>query len=274
MLISLPNAFGDAATNMAIDAALLESMPEGLAAFRHYGWLEPTATFGYAQHYQNVVSELASGHRPIESTQASAALSQKRAQASHLPAGISHTTFVRRLTGGGIVDHRDDWTYALVIHSSLPCAATPATTLYEQIHRAISQSLNEMEIKNHLAPCPKACDSPLPQGSSIARIAKEGASQCFVNPAANDVLRLDGQKIAGAAMKRNRYGLLIQGSIDRDALPETFDFIKFQEHLLPQLATALDLPIGKLEDIRPLFNSEQIEHEKQRFSSEAWNQRR
>ena len=37
MLIALPNAIGDAATNMAIDAALLAHMPVGLAAFRHYG---------------------------------------------------------------------------------------------------------------------------------------------------------------------------------------------------------------------------------------------
>jgi len=237
MLIALPNAFGDAPTNMAIDAALLENIPEGLAAFRHYGWLEPSATFGYAQHYTEV--ELSTG---------------------------KHLTLVRRLTGGGIVDHRNDWTYVLVIHSSLPCAATPATELYAQVHRAISLSLIEMGIKSHLAPCPRHCDEA-PQ-------ANDTPSQCFVTPAANDVLRPDGQKIAGAAMKRNRQGLLIQGSLDRAALPEAFDFAAFQEHLLTQCATALDLPLGELEDIRPLFNSECIEREKQRFFSEAWNERR
>ena len=71
MFIALPNAFGDAATNMAIDAALLADMPVGLAAFRHYGWQEPAATFGYTQQYHKVVSELASGHTPIKPTQAS-----------------------------------------------------------------------------------------------------------------------------------------------------------------------------------------------------------
>ena len=86
MLIALPNAFGDAATNMAIDAALLAHMPVGLAAFRHYGWQEPAATFGYTQQYHKVVTELASGYAPIE------------------PAEV-RTTLTRRMTGGGIVDH-------------------------------------------------------------------------------------------------------------------------------------------------------------------------
>jgi lipoate-protein ligase A len=38
------------------------------------------------------------------------------------------------------------------------------------------------------------------------------ASQCFVGAEQNDVL-WRGQKIAGAAQRRNRQGLLIQGSV-------------------------------------------------------------
>jgi hypothetical protein len=75
-------------------------------------------------------------------------------------------------------------------------------------------------------------------------------------------------------MKRTRHGLLIQGSLDRSALPPAFDYPTFQAQLLTQLAAALHLPLGQLEDIRPLFNSARIEQEKQRFASEAWNQRR
>lgn len=263
MLIALPKAFGDAATNMAIDAALLETIPKGLAAFRHYAWLEPAATFGYAQKYADVASELTSGHEPVESAQASLTQNARRARAS------SHATITRRLTGGGIVDHRNDWTYALILHHSLSAVSTPATDLYEQIHHAISQTLAKMDIESHLAPCPKACDNPHP----ASRIPYP-ASRCFVTPAANDVLRPDGQKIAGAAMKRSRSGLLIQGSLDRAALPETFDYAIFQQNLIPQLATAFEIPTGELEDLRPLFNSECIEREKQRFASEVWNQKR
>ncbi|MGZ0656049.1 lipoate--protein ligase family protein [Coraliomargarita sp. W4R53] len=237
MLIALPNAFGDAVTNMAIDAALLESMPSGLAAFRHYAWLEPAVTFGYAQSYTEIEQSTDS---PI--------------------------TLVRRLTGGGIVDHRNDWTYALILQRALPCTTIPATELYLRIHRAISLALKEMDIETQLAPCPRHCNQ--------APIPATAPSQCFVTPAANDVLHLEGQKIAGAAMKRTRQGLLIQGSIDRGALPESFDFANFQKRLITQLSSTLELPLGELEDIRPLFNSERIEREKIRFAGEAWNKKR
>ena len=247
MLIALPNAFGDAATNMAIDAALLAHMPVGLAAFRHYGWLEPAATFGYTQQYHKVVTELASGHAPIEPAQA-------------------RTTLTRRMTGGGIVDHRNDWTYALILNSSVSAASTPATDLYAQIHHAISLSLDKIGIDSRLAPCPRHCKE--------APVASEIPTRCFITPAANDVLRPDGQKIAGAAMKRSRQGLLIQGSLDRSSLPGTLNFISFQNYLVDHLASTLNLELSELEDIRPLFKSERIELEKQRFAGDAWNRRR
>jgi lipoate-protein ligase A len=247
MFIALPNAFGDAETNMAIDASLLVSMPVGLAAFRHYGWLGPAVTFGYAQHYNKVVSQLASDHVPVEPAQDSA-------------------TLIRRMTGGGIVDHRNDWTYALILHRSIPAASSPATDLYAQIHDAISQSLAKIGIDSRLAPCPRHCEE-LPIASDIP-------SHCFATPAANDVLHPGGKKIAGAAMKRSRQGLLIQGSIDRSVLPKTFNFITFQKLLLKYLSSTLNLEPSELEDIRPLFKSEQIERERQRFAGDAWNRRR
>ena len=118
MFIALPNTFGDAVTNMAIDAALLANMPVGFAAFRHYGWREPAVTFGYTQEHHKVVSELESGNAPIELAQTSA-------------------TLTRRMTGGGIVDHRNDWTYALILNSFVSAASTPAYDLYAQ---SITQS--------------------------------------------------------------------------------------------------------------------------------------
>ena len=259
---------------MLIDAALLESMPVGLAAFRHYAWLEPAATFGYAQHYTEVVAELTSNHAPTQSNQ-----QPKDDDASIM---LSHTTITRRLTGGGIVDHRNDWTYALIIHASLNCTASPATDVYRQIHQAIRLTLKQCQIDSQLAPCPRHCDSSSDSSSDSfsdsfsdsTPKSNSKPSQCFKSPAVNDVLRPDGKKIAGAAMKRSRQGLLIQGSIDRSSLPETFDFTSFQSMLLQQFSTALNLPTGELEDIRPLFKSELIEREKQRFAGDKWNHKR
>jgi lipoate-protein ligase A len=237
-LIALPNAFGDAATNMAIDAALLATLPEGIAVFRHYGWTEPASTFGYTQTYAEVKNTVAEG-----------------------------LTLCRRLTGGGIVDHRNDWTYALIIQSGLPAARTPANALYETIHRCIQIALETQLIKSQLAPCPRQC-SEAPTKKSTA------PDQCFVTPAASDVLRPDGTKIAGAAMKRSREGLLVQGSIDRESLPLDFDYERFNQSFLQALSSALDIPIGTAEDLRALFHGTKIEEERQRFADVVWNTRR
>jgi lipoyl(octanoyl) transferase len=238
MLIALPNAFGDAATNMAIDAALLATLPKGLAVFRHYGWTEPAITFGYTQAYAPV-------RKTLE----------------------SDLTFCRRLTGGGIVDHRNDWTYALILRNDIAAARTPANELYTLIHRAIQRALSKQSVETQLAPCPRQCGEP-PNRESPA------PSQCFVTPAASDVLLQNGRKIAGAAMKRTKDGLLIQGSIDRATLPEQFPFEDFKASFIEALCSALDLQIGIIEDLRTLFDGERIQTERLRFESDAWLQRR
>ncbi|MEN8663017.1 MAG: lipoyl protein ligase domain-containing protein [Lentimonas sp.] len=238
MLIALPNTFGDAATNMAIDAALLATLPEGIAVFRHYGWIEPAITFGYTQKHEAVQATL-----------------------------DSDRTLCRRLTGGGIVDHRNDWTYAIVLQNHIPAAQTEANKLYASIHQAIQSALTKQSVKSLLARCPRKC-SDTPTAHS------ESASQCFVTPAASDVLLPSGQKIAGAAMKRTREGLLIQGSIDKACLPETFDFKKFQSALIHELSDVLKILPGTVDDLRTLFDSVRIQEERLRFESDDWLKRR
>ena len=233
-LIILPNAFGDAATNMAVDASLLYTLPKGIAAFRHYGWTEPAITFGYTQRIADVQAAFPEDLR-----------------------------LCRRLTGGGIVDHRNDWTYALAIQADLPAAHAPATELYATIHRCIQQALDQQLIQSQLAPCPRACGQ-----QPTAKTA--GPDQCFVQPTTDDVIRPDGTKIAGAAMKRAREGLLVQGSIDRGALPNDFDFQAFGEAFQQALSRELAIPIGTTEDLRTLFDSPRIQEERQRFENDAW----
>lgn len=237
-LIILPNAFGDAATNMAVDASLLYTLPKGIAAFRHYGWTEPAITFGYTQRIAEIQAAC-----PYD------------------------LCLCRRLTGGGIVDHRNDWTYALALQTDLPAAHAPATELYATIHRCIQQALESQLVKSQLAPCPRACGQP-PTAKSA------GPDQCFVQPTTDDVIRDDGTKIAGAAMKRTREGLLVQGSIDRGALPDNFDFNTFADTFQQTLSRELAIPIGTTEDLRTLFDSPRIQEERQRFASEAWLNKR
>lgn len=237
-LIILPNAFGDAATNMAIDASLLNTLPTNTAAFRHYAWTEPAITFGYTQAIKTVQAIIPENLR-----------------------------LCRRLTGGGIVDHRNDWTYALVLQSTLPAAQLPATELYAIIHRCLQQALQRQLIESELAPCPRAC-------KPTAMPAIHSSDQCFVQATANDVIRPDGVKIAGAAMKRTRDGRLVQGSIDRAALPDELDLHAFATSFQQALAEQLALPIGTMEAIHSLFNRTLIEAERQRFESMAWQAKR
>lgn len=237
-LIILPNAYGDAATNMAVDASLLYTLPTGIAAFRHYGWSEPAITFGYTQQIAAVQAAFPKDLR-----------------------------LCRRLTGGGIVDHRNDWTYALAIQAELTAAQLPATELYATIHNCIRTALSQQSINSELAPCPRLC--------SEAPTSHIGPDQCFVQATANDVIQPGGKKkIAGAAMKRNREGLLVQGSIDRGALPDSFDFQTFSTALQQLLSQELEIPIGTTEDLRSLFDGPRIQEERTRFNGTDWQTKR
>jgi len=238
VLITLPNAYGDATTNMALDSALLQTVPEKTVIFRHYGWVEPTITFGYSQK-RNEVEKLIG----------------------------SNITLCRRATGGGIVDHRDDWTYTLILHHNTSAAQYTSTLLYQRIHKAITQALSIQKVITKLAPCLRNCkDTPKPRQHST--------SQCFLAPVTNDVLLTNGKKIAGAAMKRSRSGLLIQGSIDRTNLPLNFDLEHFTKSLEHSLAKGISIPLGTFKDIRTLFDHKIIAEQRKIFESAGWQNRR
>lgn len=237
MFIRLPNAYGDAFTNMAVDAALLETVPPGAVCLRHYGWSEPAFTYGYSQSLEAV--------RTV------------------LPDGVQAC---RRMSGGGIVDHRNDWTYALHLHSEAACAQTRPTTLYALVHQAIADALRATGQDCQLAPCPRHCSERPPLAS--------GPETCFLQPVMNDVLNAEGRKVAGAAMKRTRSCLLLQGSIDRSALPAAIDFNQFAGHFASALASALDLKPEHPDDLRPFFNRALIEQNKALFASADWAGRR
>ena len=103
---------------------------------------------------------------------------------------------VRRWTGGGIVPHGKDITYSIVIPRSHQLFAKSSLEIYSLLHRAIREALATKGVE-----------------ADLARIAGPKISEnCFANPVRADLL-IDGRKIAGAAHRRNRAGLLHQGSI-------------------------------------------------------------
>ena len=112
---------------------------------------------------------------------------------------------VRRWTGGGIVFHGDDLTYSIVIPAADPAFSESSMSIYEKIHNAIRAALVANGQSAELA------------GNGAPRIS----DSCFANPVRADVLS-NGRKIAGAAQRRTRRGLLQQGSIQGVDLNKNF----------------------------------------------------
>jgi lipoate-protein ligase A len=163
----------DAAFNMALDEALLEAMPRlQTPVLRFYGWTEPAATFGYFQKFSEVSA--ATRLRPL----------------------------IRRPTGGGIVPHDADWTYAAVFPAGHEWHSLKAEESYRRIHDWLRLAFGELKVETELAPC---CQKSLP-------------GQCFIGHEKFDLL-WRGKKIAGAVQRRNKLGLLIQGSVQPPPVP-------------------------------------------------------
>jgi lipoate-protein ligase A len=103
---------------------------------------------------------------------------------------------IRRPTGGGLVHHDRDWTYSLVFPAGHPWYELKAQQSYRLLHEWIQASFAECELPTDLCPSPRV----------------EGPGQCFLGAEQHDLL-WQNRKIAGAAQRRTRQGLLIQGSI-------------------------------------------------------------
>ena len=117
----------------------------------------------------------------------------------------SHREIVRRWTGGGIVPHGDDLTYSVIIPASHPFFARSSLAIYSDLHDAIREALKVNGIEATLA------------NSLSPKISED----CFANAVRADVIS-EGRKIAGAAHRRSRAGLLHQGSIQNAKLPHRF----------------------------------------------------
>src|ERR1035441_1732330 len=149
------------ARNMAVDEALLREVREPV--LRIYEWNVPAVSLGYFQP-----AALAKGGRP----------------------------FVRRYTGGGLVDHAQDVTYTLVLPRAHPWMELSAPESYRHVHRGVQAALAACGIESDLTPAAHAIES----------------DACFAKPVRFDIVAAE-RKLSGAAQRRTREGLLHQGSI-------------------------------------------------------------
>jgi len=103
---------------------------------------------------------------------------------------------IRRPTGGGLVPHDADWTYSLAFPPGHEWHELRAEDSYRSVHEWIQRAFARLNVATEVAPCCK----------------KTAPGQCFVGHEKFDLL-WHGKKIAGAAQRRNKLGLLIQGSV-------------------------------------------------------------
>lgn len=147
---------------MAVDESLLRHVRSPV--LRIYGWEESCVSIGYFQ------------------------------KAAIVPARIS---FVRRYTGGGLVEHGRDLTYTLVLPADHPLTLAGTLPSYRSIHEGVASALRTAGMACQLATAQPQEDHP----------------SCFLKPVPADILDPKGNKLAGAAQRRTKQGCLHQGSI-------------------------------------------------------------
>lgn len=233
----LSDRSGGAAENMAADFMLLQRYPETAVRLRHYGWHRPAFTFGYSQKIEFVRTQVPADE-PVE--------------------------LCRRPTGGGVVDHRDDWTYSLVIPRGHAMEEAPATQSYRLIHEALALALGW---QNVTAEVKRECE-PTEDGKTCGL-----SGVCFQRAELYDVVHpRSGAKIAGAAQKRNKHGLLFQGSIARREVGATVDWEKFHDDFAATLARLLEVEAESTP--WPDWNDEELYGLAEQYASPEWLERR
>ncbi len=103
---------------------------------------------------------------------------------------------IRRPTGGGIVPHDADWTYSAIFPPGHEWHSLKALESYRRVHAWLRLAFAELKVKTELAPDGK----------------KSIPGRCFAGHEQFDLLWRE-KKNAGAAQRRNKSGLLIQGSV-------------------------------------------------------------
>jgi lipoate-protein ligase A len=218
--------------NMAIDEVLLQEIASlQKPLLRIYGWNCPAVSIGYVQKYSAAPPE---GY-----------------------------TIIRRPTGGGIVFHDIDLTYTIIVPFGHWIEKQNRLESYHIFHRIVIMALASLNITSSLV-------------KSETESVDRSTMSCFTSPTRYDVVSNSSSnasqtKLAGAAQRRTKHGILHQGSI------AIKDIASIQERLIKFLLSAF---IQKLDisfiDFKPSDNffSSAIKLAKSKYSTENWNKHR
>jgi lipoate-protein ligase A len=194
----LPYAEGEAAWNMAVDEAILESHRQGHSptTLRFYGWAPPAVSIGYAQRIDALVVD------------------------DIIARGFS---VVRRPTGGRAVLHQGDLTYSYVGSSGVNSSSEHSSSRH-----AGCSSLSNSPSDGNLALLPPSvsksylqiCEGLIEGLKRLGIEAEIGRGKggynrfqdCFQTTTSAD-LQVNGLKVVGSAQLRRKHAVLQHGSI-------------------------------------------------------------
>ncbi|HOL22641.1 MAG TPA: lipoate--protein ligase family protein [bacterium] len=170
----VPPHFSHPVTNMAIDRVMVDIYKkEKMPIFRIYGWKPYGFSIGYSQKAEDVLD---------------------------IPACIRDgIPFVKRPTGGGIIFHGDEVTYAVVCSTGDINAPRSVRDGYKILCSFILEAYRHYGLEPIFA-----IDS--------GQVKKERSSICFSSFEDYDIL-VNGKKIGGNAQKRSRDIIMQHGSI-------------------------------------------------------------
>lgn len=261
-----------AAENMAIDEAVFNGIMNGTSSptIRFYDWQKPTASYGYNQSWEKEIDP---------------ALLEKY-----------DFDFVRRPTGGRLVLHYDEVTYA-VIAPAVGKLSGNVTQSYAEISKALKAGFLQMGL-----------EVDLEKGDLSAEHQRQAKNPCFTSSSRYE-LKYQNKKIVGSAQIRKKDVILQHGSIllnhDQskvaDILPglvpeqrervrnylmrkstsinsnlaEPLDFSLAVEHLKKGFETAWNTDVFSYSE--DIGQNEKMEAERlifEKYSSLDWNQRK
>jgi lipoate-protein ligase A len=231
----LPYAVHDGAHNMAADEVLLEQAGAGIASLRFYGWSAPTVTLGYFQAHN--------------------------ARLAGLP-------WVRRPSGGMMLLHHHELTYALALPAGLPWHCGSAWL--RRMHEIMAAALAEFGIRARLHELPDTHpETPL----------------CFRHVTAGDLL-IGGAKVAGSAQRRHRGSVMQHGGIVlaqspfTPALPGIHELtgrVLAAEELVTSISVAFEKETGwhlRSGDWDEAEHRRIEELVREKYATAAWNEKR
>lgn len=169
------------AWNMAVDEALLWSVAWGQSppVIRLYAWASPTLSLGYF----TTATRLARACSELE------------------------LAVVRRLSGGGIVLHDCEVTYAVIVPQGMVPNASSVLNSFRWLSRGILMGLQQLGIEATFATDARMTRHERPRENRLNK-----CEFCFASSSPTDIV-VNGKKLVGGAQARRRGVILQHGSV-------------------------------------------------------------